>query len=53
MFSGILAGFLWAAETVVMGIALNMAPFLETNEAIFLAPFVATFIHDFLRILNG
>ncbi len=46
MISGILAGVTWAIETVIIGVALSMAPFLETERAIFLAPFVSTFLHD-------
>ena len=46
MFSGIIAGVTWAIETVVLGIALAMSPFCTTEEAIFLAPFVSTFLHD-------
>ena len=46
MVIGILSGLLWAVETVVMGIALDMAPFISTPQAIALAPFVATFLHD-------
>ena len=44
---GIFAGITWALETVVLGIALAMTPFVSTEQAIFLAPFVSTFIHDF------
>lgn len=47
MLPGILAGFTWGIETVVLGIALSMAPFCATEQAIFLAPFVSTFLHDF------
>ena len=47
MFAGILAGITWAFETVILGIALAMAPFCSTEQAVFLAPFVSTFIHDF------
>lgn len=47
MFSGIMAGLTWAIETIVLGIALAMAPFCTTEQAIFLAPFVSTFLHDF------
>ncbi len=46
MLWGIAAGVTWALETVILGIALNMTPFVSTKEAIFLAPFVSTFIHD-------
>lgn len=46
MLTGIFAGIAWAIETVVLGIALGMTPFISTEEAIFLAPFVSTFLHD-------
>ena len=46
MVTGIFAGITWAIETVVLGVALNMSPFVSTPQAIFLAPFVATFLHD-------
>lgn len=46
MLTGILAGITWALETVVLGIALSTSPFVSTERAIFLAPFVATFLHD-------
>ncbi len=46
MFAGIIAGITWAVETIVLGIALAMSPFVSTEQAVFLAPFVSTFIHD-------
>ena len=46
MVAGIIAGITWAIETIVLGIALSMAPFLSSEQAIMLAPFVSTFIHD-------
>lgn len=46
MVNGILGGVAWAIETVILGIALSMAPFVTSEQAIFLAPFVATFLHD-------
>ncbi len=46
MFAGIIAGITWAVATVVLGIALGMTPFVSTEQAIFLAPFVSTFLHD-------
>lgn len=46
MIPGIIAGITWAIETVVLGIALGMAPFVSTEQAVFLAPFVSTFLHD-------
>lgn len=46
MISGILAGMTWALETIIIGMALSMSQFVSTEEAILLAPFVSTFIHD-------
>lgn len=46
MICGILAGITWALETIVLGIALAMTPFVSTEQAVFLAPFVSTFLHD-------
>ena len=46
MFAGIIAGIAWAVETTILGIALAMAPFVKTEQAVFLAPFASTFLHD-------
>ena len=46
MLAGIIAGITWAIETIVLGYALAMSPFFSTQQAIFLAPFVSTFLHD-------
>lgn len=46
MITGLMAGVLWALDTVILGIALMMTPFVSTEQAIFLAPFVSTFLHD-------
>ena len=46
MIAGIIAGVTWAVETIVLGIALSMSPFVSTEKAVLLAPFVSTFIHD-------
>ncbi len=46
MIYGVLAGITWALETIILGIALSMAPFISTEQAAFLAPFVSTFLHD-------
>lgn len=46
MFAGIIAGVTWALETIILGIALAMSPFCSTEQAVFLAPFVSTFLHD-------
>ena len=49
MFEGLTAGILWGLDTVILGVALAMTPFVSTEEAIFLAPFVSTFLHDFVH----
>ena len=46
MIHGFIAGVTWALETVILGIAFGMTPFVTTEQAIFLAPFVSTFLHD-------
>lgn len=46
MTAGIIAGLTWGLETVILGIALAMSPFTTSEQAIFLAPFVSTFLHD-------
>lgn len=46
MLYGVIAGITWALETIILGIALAMTPFVSTEQAIFLAPFVSTFLHD-------
>ncbi|MBQ6163851.1 MAG: DMT family transporter [Clostridia bacterium] len=51
MLYGILAGITWALETVILGAALKMAPFISTEQAVFLAPFVSTFLHDLCSAL--
>ena len=47
MIAGILAAITWAMETLTIGIAMAMTPFVSTEQAILLAPFVSTFLHDF------
>ncbi|MBC5628043.1 DMT family transporter [Clostridium sp. NSJ-6] len=46
MVYGLLSGLLWGLDTVLLGIALAMSQFVSTEQAIFLAPFVSTFLHD-------
>lgn len=43
---GMLSGLTWGLDTVMVGIVLAMSPFVSSAEAIFLAPFVSTFLHD-------
>lgn len=51
MISGLLSGIFWGLDTVILGVALAMNPFVSTNEAILMAPFVSTFLHDFFSSL--
>lgn len=46
MIAGIIAGITWAIETIVLGVALAMSPFVSTEQAVMLAPFASTFLHD-------
>lgn len=46
MTTGLLAGILWGLDTVILGVALAMSEFVSTEQAIMLAPFVSTFLHD-------
>lgn len=48
MITGLMAGVLWGLDTVILGIALASSKFVSTSEAIVLAPFVSTFLHDFV-----
>ncbi len=55
---GFLAGLTWALETVTLGVVLQMTPFCSTQQAVFLAPFVSTFLHDlfsgaWMLLFNG
>ena len=53
MFAGIIAGITWAVDTIILGIALAMNPFVSTEQAVLLAPFASTFLHDaFSAILS-
>lgn len=46
MITGLVAGILWGLDTVVLGIALGRSEFISTEQALILAPFVSTFLHD-------
>lgn len=43
---GLLSGILWGLDTVVLGIALSMAPFIDTPGAIAFAAVASSFLHD-------
>ncbi len=53
MVSGILSGILWALATIALGVALDMSAFCSTPQALFLAPFVSTFLHNASSALWG
>lgn len=46
IFSGTMSGVLWGLDTVLTGIILSISPFIDTDKAIFLAPFISAFLHD-------
>ena len=43
---GLFSGILWGLDTVVLGIALSMAPFIDAPEAIAFAAVASSFLHD-------
>ncbi len=51
MVYGILAGITWALETVVLGIALSHFSAFSFTRILFLASFIATFLHDLCSAL--
>lgn len=46
ILTGLGAGFFWALDTVILGIALAQSPFSEMKHAALLAPLISTFLHD-------
>ena len=48
---GLLSGILWGLDTVFLAIILGNTTFVSSDTAIFLAPFVSTFFHDFFSSL--
>lgn len=40
------SGVAWSIDTILIGIILAKSPFIDTEKAIVLAPFVSTFLHD-------
>ena len=49
--SGVMSAIAWGLDTVLVGVILSMAPFINTEVAIVLAPFVSTFLHDLFSTL--
>lgn len=50
MKSGIISGITWALNTLILGYAFTMTPFLDGKAFIF-APLISTFLHDFISAL--
>ncbi len=44
--AGILSGALWGLDTVLTGFVLNSTPFVQTEQAILIAPIISAFLHD-------
>lgn len=51
LISGVLSGLLWGLDTVLTGVIISVTPFIETQKAIFLAPFISAFLHDMFSSL--
>ena len=43
MYYGLLSGILWAVDTVILGVALGMSPYVDSAQA----SFASAFMHDF------
>jgi drug/metabolite transporter (DMT)-like permease len=48
---GVTSSIAWGINTVIIGVILSKAPFIDTKEAIVLAPFVSSFTHDLFSSL--
>lgn len=48
---GLAAGLTWGIDTVLVGVIMAGTPFIDNEQAIALAPFVSTFMHDFFSAL--
>lgn len=44
---GVISALAWGIDTAFTVVLLAMMPFINTDEAIFLAPFISVFLHDF------
>lgn len=51
VYLGITSAITWGIDTVLVGIVLGMAPFVQGENAIILAPFVSAFLHDFFSTI--
>ena len=44
---GLLSGFLWALDTVLLGLVLMLSPFADKPSILVAAPLISAFLHDF------
>lgn len=47
VFNGIASAFLWGIDTVLIGLVIIFISSLNIKDAVFLAPFISAFLHDF------
>jgi drug/metabolite transporter (DMT)-like permease len=47
---GLTSGLFWAIDTILIGIVLASSTFTSTKEMIFVAPLLATFLHDLTSV---
>lgn len=48
---GIFSGMTWAIDTLILGIALSLTPFIDSPEALALAAITSAFLHDFFAAM--
>lgn len=51
VYFGIFSALTWGIDTVLAGMILESAPFIDGDNALLLAPFVSTFLHDLFSTL--
>lgn len=47
VFNGVISAVMWGADTVLIGLVIISVSSLNVKNAVFLAPFVSAFLHDF------
>ena len=43
MYYGLLSGILWAVDTVILGVALGMSPYVDSAQASFASAFCCSY----------
>ncbi|WP_338631223.1 DMT family transporter [Clostridium baratii] len=46
-FNAVMSAIMWGADTVLIGLVIVLVSSLNMKNAVFLAPFVSAFLHDF------